>query len=166
MLADVEHTWWLDAESATLALAGAFARAAKPGLLIALSGELGAGKTVFARGFIRALGHAGNVKSPTFTLVETYDLACGQLHHFDLYRLQTASELYGLGFDDYLDGAAICLVEWPERGGVVLTGADLWLTLTVEPQTAPFHGRRLRAAGRAPLGTAVIQRLIDELGAG
>jgi tRNA threonylcarbamoyladenosine biosynthesis protein TsaE len=116
----------LPGEAATLALAGALARVVPGGSDVHLEGELAAGKTTFARGFLRALGHAGPVKSPTFTLVECYEFESGQamgrpdlraVHHFDLYRLGEPAELLALGFEDYHAPDAICLIEWPRRGG-------------------------------------------------
>ena len=113
-------------EAHTLALAAALARVVPAGGEIHLIGDLAAGKTAFARGFLRALGHRGAVKSPTFTLVESYEFAPGQaegrpelraVHHFDLYRLADPGELHYLGFEDYHQPDAVCLVEWPSRGG-------------------------------------------------
>lgn len=121
-LADARTT-----ESLGGALAGALPRPA----LVFLQGELGAGKTTVVRGLLRALGHPGTVKSPTYTLVEPYSLASGPVYHFDLYRLAEADELAELGIRDYFDDAAICLVEWPERGEAALPTADLHLLLTV-----------------------------------
>lgn len=110
-------------ETQTTALAAAVATIAARGSEIHLVGPLAAGKTAFARGFLRALGHHGTVKSPTFTIVETYadlpggDAARGPLHvhHFDLYRLADEEELDYLGFEDYRQADAILLIEWPSR---------------------------------------------------
>jgi tRNA threonylcarbamoyl adenosine modification protein YjeE len=103
-------------EAATLALAGRVAALARKGDAILLEGGLGSGKTVFARGFLSALGVAEEVPSPTFTLVQAYDTAKGPVWHFDLYRLRQPEEVPELGFEE-ASAAGIVLVEWPERLG-------------------------------------------------
>lgn len=132
--------------AATLALAAATAHAAKPGDAILLSGPLGAGKTEWARGFLRALsGDAAlEVPSPTFTLVQTYATPRGPVAHFDLWRLSDPSALRELGFEDARDG--IVLVEWPDRLGPHMPGADDQATLRVtlatpDPEAAPDRRR-------------------------
>jgi tRNA threonylcarbamoyladenosine biosynthesis protein TsaE len=116
-------------EAATHGLAVRVAAASRLGDLIALSGELGSGKTSFARAFIRARGLAGEVPSPTFTLVEIYD-AGGALPvwHFDLYRLKSASEIIELGLDEAL-AEGVSLIEWPERLGAAMPAERLELAL-------------------------------------
>lgn len=110
----ITHT---HSEDETAALARKIAAGAKPGDVFLLEGTLGAGKSVFARGFVRALtGADTDVPSPTFTLVQTYDTAKGTLYHFDLYRLEDPEEIYEIGWEEALSGG-IALVEWPERLG-------------------------------------------------
>lgn len=97
--------------------------------IIYLSGELGAGKTTFSRGFIQARGHAGAVKSPTYTLIEPYELARGKVFHLDLYRLSDPAELEFLGLADLLSEGGVCLIEWPERAASALPPPDLTVSL-------------------------------------
>jgi tRNA threonylcarbamoyladenosine biosynthesis protein TsaE len=122
-------------EIATAAAMEAFgasvARAASAPITVYLSGQLAAGKTTFARGYLRGFGHGGAVKSPTFTLVESYELSARAIHHFDLYRLEDAEELEFIGLDEYFETGADCLVEWPERGRSLLPAPDLDIHLTV-----------------------------------
>lgn len=116
---------------ATHALAARLARIAKPGDVLALSGDLGAGKTEFARAFIRALTDADeDVPSPTFTLVQTYEGETGEIWHFDLYRLESAEEAFELGIEDAFHDA-ISLIEWPERLGPYLPRNRLGVHLSV-----------------------------------
>ena len=116
----------LDGEGATRELGGRAAQYCRPPLVIYLSGELGSGKTTFARGFLRALGYTGNVKSPTFSLLETYELEDVNLYHFDLYRIRDAHELEYTGIRDLSTEAnAVSLVEWPQRGEGAIPAADL-----------------------------------------
>lgn len=111
----------------TVALGRAFARVLQGGDVLALYGDLGAGKTTFARALLQGLGVTDDVPSPTFTLVQTYDAAGMTIRHFDLYRLEDPEEVLELGLDD---GAAtdVALIEWPERAGPFLPEDALTLT--------------------------------------
>lgn len=115
-------------EMATASLAAALAAQVLPGDVVTLSGALGAGKTSFARFFIRALGVGEEVPSPTFTLVQTYETTRGTVWHFDLYRLASPEEVWELGFEEALI-AGIILIEWPERIGALLPRERLDLSL-------------------------------------
>ena len=96
------------------------AKKALPGDIYCLSGELGAGKTVFAKGFAKGLGITARVTSPTFTILNEYGGGKVNLYHFDLYRLESPEELVGIGFEEYLFGEGVTLIEWPEKAGNLL----------------------------------------------
>ena len=140
--------------AATDALAASFADARPASAIVHLHGDLGAGKSSFARAFLRRLGVAGAIRSPTYTLVERYPIEGGEAWHLDLYRIGDAGELDFLGLDG--DEATLWLVEWPERGAGALPAADLHLRLAIEGE-----GRRLRAEA----DTSVGQAWLDEVAA-
>lgn len=118
-------------EAATLRLGAALAAGVAPGRVLHLRGELGAGKTTLVRGLLHALGHAGRVKSPTYTLVEPYTLSRLDLYHFDLFRFHDRSEWVDSGFRDYFSPETACIVEWPERAGDLLAPPDLQIRLEI-----------------------------------
>ena len=117
-------------EAATLPLGARLAAAIEPGLAIHLCGELGAGKTTLARGLIQALGHSGKVKSPTYTLVELYELSRLNLYHFDLFRFREPREWLDAGLDECFNATSVCLVEWPEKAADLVPPPDLRIELT------------------------------------
>lgn len=135
----------------TEALGEAVAAFAGPGLKLYLSGELGAGKTTFVRGFLRGLGWRGKVGSPTFTLIEPYEAASVPVYHFDLYRLRTPEELEAIGFRDYFDGRGVCVVEWPERAAALLAPPDLRVDLRIQGSD-----REVRLEGNGETGARVL----------
>ncbi len=144
----------LDDEAATLDFAAGVARACRDGAVIYLHGNLGAGKTTFARGFLRALGVTGHIKSPTFAVVEPYELAGRSAAHFDLYRINDPDELNALGVREYFTPGAWVLVEWPERGQGILPTPDLDLEFN-------YHGGGRTVTGRAMSVTG--QRVMDTM---
>lgn len=141
-------------EAATLALGARLARALERGLVIHLGGDLGSGKTTLVRGVLRGLGFGGNVKSPTYTLVELYAISRLNLHHFDFYRFNQPEEYLDAGLDEYFQGGAVCLVEWPEKAGQYLVPADLRITLS---EAGP--GRAAELSSHSEAGLACLNRL-------
>jgi len=132
--------------AATEAAGRAIAPALAPGMVVTLSGDLGAGKTTFVRGVLRGMDITGPVKSPTYTLVEPYTVSSLYLYHFDFYRLKDPEEWETAGFRDYFGNHAICLIEWPERVRALLPSVDLAIALQIAD------------AGRICTATAVSER--------
>lgn len=151
---DSRITLHLPDEDATLALAQRLAAQLRPGMVIYLHGDLGAGKTTLVRGVLNALGHAGRVKSPTYTLIEPYRAAGLDLCHFDLYRLDDEQEWEAAGFRDEFDGRNIFLVEWPEKAQGLLPQADMEIALEILP-----HGRNAEIHANTELGRQCIKQL-------
>ncbi len=121
--------FYLADETQTLALGKKLAFSLPAKAIIFLNGTLGAGKTTLVRGLLKAAGHQGSTKSPTYTIVEPYLIGERQFYHFDLYRLGDPEELEYMGIRDYLDEQAICLFEWPEQGKGLLPEPDLQIDL-------------------------------------
>ncbi len=149
-----ELTLLLRHEQATRDIAAQIASICAHPCIIYLQGELGAGKTTFCRGFLRALGVEGAIKSPTYTLVEPYETKTGKVFHFDLYRLSDSDELEYIGLRDYLESDAICLFEWPERGQPSLPKPDLNLKFEMLGD-----GRELTIQAFTPIGMNVLAGL-------
>ena len=143
--------WVLPDEAATVAFGTALAQVLPEDLTIHLAGDLGAGKTTLVRALLRALGYTGAVRSPTYTLVEPYEVAGRRLYHFDLYRLGDAEELEYIGIRDYFADQAIRLLEWPNRGAGLLPPPQLLIQLDYQSS-----GRRLSlTAGDAVAATLI-----------
>ena len=119
-------------EAQLTAFAAKIALFLEPGDVVYLRGELGTGKTAFARAIIQQRGAADSVTSPTFTLIETYQLNDVSVVHLDLYRIESDAQMEGIGLRDYLDGHWICLIEWPDRAPRMLPGPDLISDLAYE----------------------------------
>lgn len=160
---------FLKDEAATLSLGQKLASLCPPGINIYLYGDLGAGKTTLVRGLIQALVPGAKVKSPTYTLVEDYDIganspashnpnAIGHLYHFDLYRLADPEELEYLGGRDYFSADAVCLVEWPQRGKGWLGEADLEITLKYQTD-----GREVELTAHSDKGRLVSEKISAEV---
>jgi len=115
--------------------------------VIYLRGELGAGKTTFARGFLQGMGHAGRVPSPTYTLVEPYDLGSWQVLHIDLYRLADPGEVEELALSDLYASGVVMLIEWPERGAGCIEPADAELALAIAGEGRSLELKSLTAVG-------------------
>jgi len=146
----------VDSEAAMVAFGEALgdvlsALSCQAAAVIYLQGDLGAGKTTLCRGVLQAHGHSGAVKSPTYTLVEPYELPGTRVYHFDLYRLGDPEELEYMGIRDYFEPGNICLIEWPDRGRGILQAADLEVTISVLPE-----GRHLRLTPYTVQGEAVV----------
>ena len=147
----------VEGEEAILALGAQLAAVTGGRGMIFLHGDLGAGKTTLSRGLIRGLGHLGAVKSPTFTLVEPYEIGPLRVFHFDLYRLVDPEELEFLGIRDYFDEDALCLIEWPDKGAGFLPKPDL--TITIRPHNT---GRLLTLTPQGSRGESWCAALAPE----
>ena len=141
-------------ENATLALAQRLAARLKPGMVIYLHGDLGAGKTTLVRGVLNALGYAGRVKSPTYTLVEPYQASGLDLRHFDLYRLHDEGEWEAAGFRDEFDRQNIFFIEWPEKARGLIPQADVEIAFEILAQ-----GRNAKIHANTEMGRQCLEQL-------
>lgn len=149
---------FLSSEEELVELASNVAKSSNHDLVIFLEGDLGAGKTTFARGFLRGCGFNGVVKSPTYTLVEPYRLVDGKMcYHFDLYRLSDAEELEFTGARDYFDGQSTSLIEWPEKAEGFLPTPDLVCRLQYQSQ-----GREAMILAQSDKGKDVMLRVFPD----
>ncbi|MBS0350666.1 MAG: tRNA (adenosine(37)-N6)-threonylcarbamoyltransferase complex ATPase subunit type 1 TsaE [Proteobacteria bacterium] len=123
--------YFIKDQQAMLELGAKLAQSCQPGMILFLQGPLGAGKTTLVRGILKGLDYHGKVKSPTYTLVESYNLSQKTLFHFDLYRLNSPQELLEIGFEDYLRSDAMIIIEWPEKASSILPKADFFCTIAI-----------------------------------
>ncbi|SRR5579883_528336 len=144
-------------ESQMLDLGQRMAKSCKNPATIFLYGELGAGKTTLVRGFLRGFGFKEAVKSPTYTIVESYSFDTMTVHHFDFYRINDPEELEFIGIKDYFSGNAICLVEWPEKAGQLLPPTDL--SCYIEPHAI---GRNVKWVAHTEKGMEILKRYKNE----
>ena len=144
-------------EQATLAEGARFANILNAELTVYLHGDLGAGKTTLVRGLLHELGHHGKVKSPTYTLVEPYEVEINQnkvqVYHFDLYRFIDEEEWEAAGFRDYFNPHAICLIEWPEKAGNIIPQADIDVYIEVKGE-----GRTIRYIANSKIGKKCLEQ--------
>src|SRR5688572_16804529 len=140
--------------AATRRLGEALAAGVAPGRVMHLSGDLGSGKTTLVRGMLRALGHPGRVKSPSYALVEGYALSSINFYHFDFYRFKNASEWLSSGFQEYFSPATVCVVEWPERAGARLPTPDLQVRLEFSGEARSAMAEARGGAGESWLSQA------------
>ncbi|WP_017443727.1 tRNA (adenosine(37)-N6)-threonylcarbamoyltransferase complex ATPase subunit type 1 TsaE [Gayadomonas joobiniege] len=144
----------LESSEQTVQYASQLSRVSQAPLVIFLTGDLGAGKTTFSRGFIQGLGFDGNVKSPTYTLVEPYQFADIEIYHFDLYRLSSPEELEFIGIEEYFTAKSITLIEWPDKGAGWLPQADIHVEL--------MHDNNQRVVTLVA-GTEIGQKILNAL---
>ena len=148
-------------EPATIALGRELASSLAPGMVVWLDGDLGAGKTTLVRAVLRALGHAGPVKSPTYTLVEVYVVSSIYLYHFDFYRFNEAEEFEDAGLGEYFRDDSICLVEWPEKATGYVPDPDLELVFRFSDvgQEGVEVGRNLELHARTEAGLRCVNAI-------
>jgi tRNA threonylcarbamoyladenosine biosynthesis protein TsaE len=135
-----------NSEEETLALGRELGQAAKAGSVYALEGDLGVGKTVFAKGFAEGLGIEEAVVSPTFTIVQIYEGGRLPLYHFDVYRIEEPEEMDEIGYEEYFFGGGVCLVEWANQLPEIMPEETIWIRVLKEPEKG-FSYRRIEIDG-------------------
>lgn len=132
------------------------------GLMIYLNGDLGVGKTTFVRAVLNYLGYKDRVKSPTYTIVESYEVGAYEVHHFDLYRLADPEELLYLGLEDYFTEQSVAFIEWPEKGGEELPQADFIFDYQYNPPVSNYEQTRtLKIMANTNMAKTILQKLVD-----
>ncbi|TXG94713.1 MAG: tRNA (adenosine(37)-N6)-threonylcarbamoyltransferase complex ATPase subunit type 1 TsaE [Rhodocyclaceae bacterium] len=144
-------------EAASAALAAALVPCLRPGMVVYLDGDLGAGKTTLVRAMLRALGHTGPVKSPTYTLVEVYVVSSIYWYHFDFYRFNDPEEFVDAGLGEYFRSDSVCLVEWPDKAAGFVPAADLVVALDFAGSAG--EARRVRLAAASAEGVRCLTEL-------
>lgn len=144
-------------EQSMLMFGAKLARVCDDAAIIFLNGQLGAGKTTLTRGFLQGLGYKGHVKSPTYTLVESYQLDHHKVYHFDFYRLRDPHELEYMGIQDYFDSKTICLIEWPDYGKGMLPQPDLSCDIDLNSKE-----RIVKLVPHSEHGTSILHRFENE----
>ncbi len=147
----------LPTEQMSEKVAARFAECLFAPLTLTFSGQIGAGKTTFIRALLRAMGLQDTIKSPTFSLVESYWIDPLHVHHFDLYRIHDESELEYIGFRDYFTDSTICCIEWPEHAPGMLSAIDVSFTLDISD-----NGREMQVRALSPLGARVLVSFMGE----
>lgn len=146
-------------ESETMFLGRKLSKLCVSGCVICLIGMVGSGKTTLCKGFLRALGYMGGIKSPTYTLVESYFISSKHVvvHHFDFYRLSKEENLNDIGMRDYFNGESICLIEWPEQGSNILSLSDVIITISYYNQEI---SRKIVLESFSDFGKNIIRALL------
>jgi tRNA threonylcarbamoyladenosine biosynthesis protein TsaE len=152
---EIEH--YLSNEQASISLGKRLASLCKNPAILTFSGAIGAGKTTLIRAFIKESGISGAIKSPTFSLVESYFLATHTIHHFDLYRINDIEELDYIGYRDYFTENSICIIEWPERAVDYLPQIDIHFTLYGNDCS-----RKLKIVANTNKGSQILTALLRE----
>lgn len=147
-------TWDLPNEEASTQFGVLLGKTLLPPLVLTFSGDLGAGKTTIIRAMLKSIGIESTIKSPTFSLVESYACKTMQIHHFDLYRIHNAEELDYLGFRDYFSNQSICCIEWPEHAGAQLAEVDLRFNLSCKGV-----GRHIQMFASSMVGQKILNDL-------
>lgn len=144
---NLNNTFFLPDEDASTSFAKIFASRLRAPLIITFNGALGAGKTTIIRAMLRALGVQSAIKSPTFSIVESYSCPEFVVHHFDLYRINNPEELEYIGFRDFFAPKTVCCIEWAERADYLLPHTDISCTLTMKEEGRELVINSLSAAG-------------------
>jgi tRNA threonylcarbamoyladenosine biosynthesis protein TsaE len=148
----IQECFELQSEEDTKLFGAFLAAYLTSGLVVGLQGEIGAGKTCMVRACLQALGIQSSIKSPTFTLVESYALANFDIHHFDLYRLNSIYELEDLGFRDYMSSQSICFIEWPEKAPFIIPFIDFMIEFKLQ-----LPGRNMCLNAQSKKGEALLK---------